>query len=319
MPKSLLEYADWLDGRKLNWPAPPKRIAVAVEPRVEPLRGIRAVTWDIYGTLLRITDGRLMFRPPHPLRMQVALEKTVREFNMWNSMYRKPGAPWEYLLRRYEHALEAFELSPSGQVGDHPEVNAAHVWRKVIRELERKEYRYEESFYGDLEEFSEKVAYFFHTALQGIEAAPHALQAVKSLSDSRLRQGLLADAQPFTLIQMLRAFRGQGTLPPLADLFAPDWSALSFREGIRKPSRSLYDRCLERLGELGIAPREVLHVGCRLRDDLSVARRCGMRTALYAGDGVGLDATPDEWSDPELGPDRILTDLRQIRDVLSVG
>ena len=318
MPKTLLEYADWLSGRDLIWPAPPKPVPVTVESHAKPLRGIRAVTWSVYGTLLRITDGRLLFRHSHPVRIQVALEKTVREFNMWNSMYRKPGAPWEYLRRRYEHALEQQELVPTPQVRDMAEVHTGQVWRKVIRELEHKDYRYDASFYGNLEEYGEKMAYFFHSALQGVEAAPGALAAVTAVASSRVRQGLLADAQPFTPVQMLRAFREQGTLPPLADLFAPECSALSYQEGVRKPSPTLYARCLERFDRLGIAPGEVLHVGSRVRDDLAAARQAGMKTALYA-DGVGLDAVPEQELDPEFEPDRVLTDLLQIRDVLSLG
>ncbi len=319
MPKSLLEYADWLDGRNLTWPAPPKPIPTTIPPRVKPLRGIRAVTWSIYGTLLRISDGQLLFRHPQQIRMQIVLEKMNREFNMWNSMYRTPGAPWEYLLRRYEKALEQQELTSSPQIGDFPEVHAGRVWAKIVRELQQKEYNYEEASYGDVEEFGEKLAYFFHTSLQGVEAAPNALAAVMAVAGSGKRQGLLADAQPFTLVQMLRAFREQGKLPPLAGLFPPECSTLSYEEGIRKPSTTLYSRCLERFQRLGVAPDEVLHVGTRIQDDLDAARRAGMKVALYAGDGVSLDAKSEQPTEPEFEPDRVLTDLLQIRDVLSLG
>ena len=57
MAKTLIEYAEWLDDRKLIWPAPPKRVPITAKPSIGPLAGIRAVAFSVYGTLLRISDG----------------------------------------------------------------------------------------------------------------------------------------------------------------------------------------------------------------------------------------------------------------------
>jgi FMN phosphatase YigB (HAD superfamily) len=319
MPKTLPQYIDWLHDRDDIWPAPPKPVPAKATPYLKPLEGIRAVTWDVYGTLLRISDGRLLFLHPQQLRMQVALEKTIHEFNMWQSMSRKPGQPWEYMLEQYKTVLEEQQMAGTKHKGDFPEIDSAALWRKLLGRLEQKEYQYDEAFYGDMDELSEKVAYYFHARLQGVEAAPNALAALSAVAGAGLKQGLLADGQPFTLPQLLRALRGQGTLPPLGDLFDPACVTLSYREGIRKPSKSLYRLCRERFEQLGIAPGEVLHVGARLRDDLAAAKQAGMRTALYAADKTSLQATKDEMRDPALKPDRLLTDLARIRDILSIG
>ena len=106
MAKSLLEYAEWLTERNLRWPAAPAIESAKATPYVKPLTGIRAVTWNVYGTLLRITDGELLFQHPQAIRMEIALDKTIQEFNMWNSMTRKPGKPWEYLQQLYLNAVD---------------------------------------------------------------------------------------------------------------------------------------------------------------------------------------------------------------------
>src|SRR5947207_11420204 len=46
---------------------------------LKPLAGIKAVTWGVYGTLLTISEGRLLFLHPDPLCMEVALDKTRSE------------------------------------------------------------------------------------------------------------------------------------------------------------------------------------------------------------------------------------------------
>jgi len=314
--KTLLEYADWLDERKLLWPAAPKRQPVNAKAYVEPLVGIRGVAFNIYGTLLRISDGQLFLKHPQPVRMEIALEKTIKEFGMWNSMTRQPGAPWKGMLVRYERAFDEQRLATTHGLGEIPEVDAVLLWMKMIRMLQQKEYSYDAAEYGTLEQFSEKVAFFFHSSLQGLEAEEDAVATLRILVQAGLRLGLVADAQRFSLVQMLRAFRQQGTLRSLDELFDPALATLSYREGTRKPSRSLYEHALERFRRMGIAASQILMVGTRIADDLAIAKEVGMRTALLAADRTSLAATKEELADPQVRPDRLLTSLAQLREVL---
>jgi FMN phosphatase YigB (HAD superfamily) len=316
MPQTLQEYADWLDNRNLIWPKLSAPVQPKASPSLKPLRGIRAVTWSLYGTLLRIADGRLLHQHSQQFRMQVALEKTIEEFNMWHSMSRKPGAPWENMLTQYAGVLEKLQMRGTKRKGDFPEVDSSEVWWTLIGRLVKNEYSWDESMYGDIDDLSLKVAYFFHMRLQGVELAEHAVDALNAVDSASVAQALLADAQPFSLVQMLRAFRQVGTLPP-ATLFGADSMTLSCRLGVCKPSKSLYLHALQQFQQLGISPQEVLHVGNRLRDDLAEAKRHGMRTALYAGDADSLQASKDDIRNPDIRPDRLMTDLNQIGQILN--
>ncbi|MBT4865539.1 MAG: HAD hydrolase-like protein [Planctomycetaceae bacterium] len=318
MPQTLQEYADWLDNRNLIWPKLPAPVQPKATPSLKPLRGIRAVTWSLYGTLLRIADGRLLQHHPQQFRMQVALEKTIEEFNMWHSMSRKPGAPWEYMLTQYTGVLEKQQMRGTKRKGDFPEVDSSDVWRTLIERLVKNEYTWDESMYGDLDDLSLKVAYFFHMRLQGVEVAEHAVSALNAIDSANVAQALLADAQPFSLVQMLRAFRQVGTLPP-STLFGADGMTLSYRLGVRKPSKSIYRHALQQFQQQGISPQEVLHVGARLGDDLAEAKRHGMKTVLFAGDAESVQAGKDDIKNPETRPDRLMTDLNQIGQILGIA
>jgi hypothetical protein len=332
MPKTLAEYTQWLDERKLLWPAAPAPAAPKATPYLKPLGGLRAVTWSVYGTLLTLAEGRLLFVHPDPLCMEVALDKTIHEFNMWNSMSRKPGAPWEYMFYQYKRLVDDRLLAASPKPGEAPELDAAGIWQVLIERLGKKEFSWDESFYGEIEEFSEKVAWFFHRALQGAAAAPQAVTALKHVKEAGCAQGLIADGQCFTLVQLAHALEkqekgepGVGTDsnrigPPgwVAQLFNRNSAFLSFDYGVRQPASSLFEACLARLAKAGIAPEEVLHIAPRLKEELAPAKRLGMRTALYAGDASSLAATAAEVRDPELRPDRILTDLAQIRQIIRI-
>lgn len=318
MAKSLLEYAEWLAERKLRWPAAPKIESAKATAYLKPLTGIRAITWNVYGTLLRITDGELLFQHPQAIRMEIALDKTIQEFNMWNSMTRKPGKPWEYMQQKYLNAVDELKMASSGRKGDATEVNSAHVWKKLLSMLDKKDYEYDTGFYGDMDELSEKVAYFFHSSLQGVEAAPGALPALQAVQAAGLRQALLTDAQPFTLVQLYRALLEQGAIPSSDVFFTPSLNTFSYKEAVRKPAKTLYLRAVDRFVKAGIQPEQILHVSSKVHDDLAVAKSLGMRTALYASEKLGLQAAPEDLKDPAMKPDRLITELTQIRDLLGV-
>lgn len=318
MPKSLQEYAEWLDHRtSLIWPQPPKFAPAKAKPHLKPLTGIRAVVWNVYGTLLRVTDGDLLLHHHQELRMQVALEKTINEFNMWNSMTRRPGAPWEYMLQKYRNVVDEYEMAGNVRSGDFPQVNSGEVWRQLLGMLDKKEYAYDKLFYGDLDELAEKVGYFFQASLQGIEASPKALKALMSISELGITQGLLADTQSFTWVQMVRSLGKQGPLPSLNKLFDSNHLIMSHQLGVRKPSASLFAMCIHQFAKREIQPEEILYVSNRLQGDLAVAKQWGMKTALYAGDETTLKASPQEIRHPDIRPKRMLTELSQVKKLLA--
>jgi len=318
MSLSLAEYADTLDERKLIWPKVPAPKAVNANPSIKPLPGIRAVLWDVYGTLLRISDGRFTLFPEEEARLQIALDKTIHEFNMWNHMYRKPGPPWQSIIGIYRSTIErqSMHASPAGDVTD---VDLVETWRALITKLFEKEYAYDEGLYGDLDEFSEKVAYFFHCSLQATEARANAVRAMSDLSSAGLTQGFLSDGQSFTLVQTLKALAIQGDLPPLHELIRPQSLIFSWAHGVKKPSKSLFAAAVQQLRALGIQSQEVLHVSCRLSTDLVPARAAGMKTALLVAEKLGLEVSADVLKSPATRPDRLLTDLSQITHVVGFG
>lgn len=318
MAQSIAEYTEWLDGRGLTWPKVPDQVPVKAAPYSAPLEGIKAVTWSVYGTLLRISDGELLFTHPQELRMEVAIEKTIKEFKMWNSMTRKPGAPWKYMLSQFEEMLDEARHARVKHTGETPAVNLGKVWEKLVRRLELKDYEYDHEFYGNEAEFGQKVAFFYHKCLQSVGAMNHAVDVLERISHAGMDQALLADAQPFTLDQMMRAFDSGNSLSPLGELFTLSCCTLSFQEGICKPSKSLYVSCVERFEKRGVEPEEILHVGSRMKDDLAIAKQTGMRTALFAGDKLSFQATQEEVRDAKVKPDRLITDLSQLLRVLEL-
>lgn len=318
MSLSLAEYADQLDERGILWPRVPPPVPVKAKPSIRPLPGIRAVLWDVFGTLLRISDGRYTLFPEQDERLHIALEKTIHEFHMWNHMYRKPGPPWQGMLRQYQDYSQRMAMRAPEHRGDLTDVDLIELWQQIIVRLFEKDYTYDESVYGDLWEYSEKVALFFHCSLQGMEPRAHAVRAMTDVSGAGLAQGLLADGPSFSLIHTLRALSQQATLPPLFELLRSDLLIFSGSLGVRKPSPTLYREALAALRPLGITADQVLHVSCRLDTDLRAARELGMKTVLLAAEKSGLEVTSELLNDRNTRPDRLITDLSQLSSVLGL-
>ncbi len=313
--QSLPEFADALAERDdLIWPTPPAPKPMKARPYSKPIAGIRAVMWDIYGTLLQVADGRMDLNPKPEIRLQVALDKTIHEFNMWNSMTRKPGAPWEYMMSQYRDVLGDERLRGGSDVkrGDVAHRNLGRVWKILIERLQQKEYRYDVAQHGPVDHFAEKVAFFFHSALQGTAAYPKALATIRSLAKRGLAQGFIADAQPFTLLQLARCLQSQGKVPALNRVFQPELLSLSFATGARKPSPGLFEYAVEQLRDSGISPEETLYVSSRIEEDVAVARKSGFRTALFVGDQASANAPKELLTDANMKPDRLIVDLSQV-------
>ena len=315
MALTLEQYASYLDTRDLPWPAAPAVERPRARPHLVRLPRVRAVLWNVYGTLLSVPGGELWFEHPKPFVMGVALDKTIQEFKMWASMSRKPGQPAEYLQQIYRQLL-AEQRTVCGGAEKYPEVASDRLWEAVIKRLLQKEYRFDAGFFGSLNEFSRKVAYFFHASLQGTACYPGAAAALRHVAQSGLTQGLLADGQCFTPVQLQRGLGCQGGSANLDDLIDPGLYVLSYEQRGRKPSDRLFRQMLALLADRGVRPDQVLHVGSRVAADVVPARRLGLRTALFAGDKASLQATKAQLKEPASRPDVLLTELGQLAEVV---
>lgn len=316
MALTLEQYATYLDTRDLPWPAPPEVERPKARPHLARLPNVRAVLWNVYGTLLPISGGDLLFDHPLKFVMDVALDKTIQEFKMWGSMVRKPGQPTDYLREVYGSLLQE-QRTVVGGTEKCPEVVADRLWEAFIKKLLQKDYKFDAGFYGSLNEFSRKVAYFFHASLQGTSHYPGAAGALRYVKGCGLAQGLLADGQCVTLVQLQRGLNQEDAAARVDDLFDPALRTLSYEVRARKPSETLFRHALKALTDCAIKPDQVLHVGSRVARDIIPAKRLGLRTALFAGDKASLQATPGQLKESVSRPDVLLTELGQIAEVVS--
>nr|HMP16408.1 HAD family hydrolase [Gemmatales bacterium] len=276
---------------------------------------VKAVTWNVYGTLLAVSGGHFTREHPQKFIMDLALEKTIHEFKMWKSMSRKPGNPAEYMQVMINNVVDQLNFQvDKGET--HPEIPHERIWEGILKKLMQNEYIIESGKYGTLEECAQKIAYFFHRSLQGVTAQMGAADTIHWLYENRYWQGLLADGQVFTPVHLERCFREQNPQVNLNQCIPPMNRVFSHACKSRKPSERLYREMISKLRGFSIKPEETLHISNDLDNDLAPARKYGFLTCLYTGDSKSLIASPKLVEDKSTRPNVMITELPQVLDML---
>ena len=250
---------------------------------------IRAVLFDIYGTLLVSASGDIGSEAAAPL--QDALASLLGRYDV--------VMPPQTLLRR---RVEEIRRSHARQAEvDHPEVRIERIWRAVLgprTALSRRSLR--------------RFAVEFEMLSNPVWPMPGARQLIDSLRARGLRLGLISNAQFFTPL-LFEAFWG------LTDWrlgFERGLRLYSYRLGRAKPCPRLFEIARGRLRRSGIAAEETLFVGNDMLNDVLAASRAGFQTCLFAGDRRSLRLRQDDPRCAGLAPGAVVASLEDLRDLL---
>jgi putative hydrolase of the HAD superfamily len=229
----------------------------------ETIPGIRAVLFDIYGTLFISAAGDIGTGSGY---MRGNLDDLALKFG--------EGYTGEELKEYFRSAVTRIhgELYPKTP---YPEVRAEEIWADFLKQAADS---------GALPMGPEELAIRYELAVNPVFPMPGALETIRSLKDAGIVLGLISNAQFFTPL-LFDAFFGASP----ADLgFDPGLLIYSFEAREAKPSPALFGQAKARLSSLGIPPEAALYVGNDLLNDIYAASSSGFKTLLFAGDGRSL-------------------------------
>ena len=277
--------------RALTTPLAP--LPTAVSPRVDPLTGIRAVLFDVYGTLVISGCGDI------GLTATDDLPKAFAE--AWRAAELDSGALPEGFdaATTLKDKIQADHAASRAAGVDYPEVDIVAIWRRLLADLRIS---------AD-DSRLRRLALEYELRTNPVWPMPGLAAVLATLAARGLVLGLVSNAQFYTPL-MLEAFLGR---PLAAAGLDPDCCLLSYREAVAKPSTAIYRPALDALQSgHGVAPEAVLYIGNDIRNDVQPARALGCRTALFAGDARSLRLREDDPVLRRVVPDRVLTELEQL-------
>lgn len=265
-------------------------------PVLPKLTGIRAVIFDVYGTLLVSGSGDISLASEGS-RGGAALE-ALRAVQ-GESATGTDGSPLsgDALVA---HLHDAVHAAHAASASEHPEVEIRDLWREVFGEL-------------GVQLNATQIEHFaveYECRVNPIWPMPGLVETLEGLVGAGKQLGIVSNAQFFTPL----SFAPLSGKPLGGWGFDPAICVWSYEHREAKPGKFLYERCAEALAARGLAPQEALFVGNDLRNDVWPAQQVGFKTALFAGDARSLRWRRDDDRLVEVQPELVLTDLRQLID-----
>lgn len=259
--------------------------------RLQPLDGIRAVVFDIYGTLIISGSGDVGTATASP--KPAALTEAAAELGITI-----PGDASLWVERFHALILEQQnQLRAAGT--QYPEIEIRKTWDQLIEEA---------CGTGWPSELTEQLAVEYEMRVNPTWPMPSASDCLSGLRERELVLGIVSNAQFFTPLVMHALFGS--SLEEMG--FHSDRLIYSFAHLKAKPGEFLYQRIRDRLTEDGISAAQVLYVGNDMLNDITPAHALGFRTALFAGDARSLRLREKDERVVGIEPDLVLTDLAQI-------
>ena len=271
-------------------------LPTAIAVNLSPLIGIRALLFDVYGTLLisGVDDISLSKFDQCQHILPWAFEK----------MGLKPMVPAKKIAKAFLATIKSHHEKQRIQNVQHPEVEIRAVWEDLLQTISGNEPSPKDT---------ETLAVLYESRANPVWPMPGLQEIPDLLQQKNLVGGIISNAQFYTPL-LFEALLGK---TPAKLGFAPEFSAWSYEQLEAKPSKRLYEICARALQkQADIAPHEVLYLGNDMRNDILPAHKTGFRTALFAGDARSLRLREDDADCRELEPDLVLTELGQLADCL---
>lgn len=276
-------------------------MATNVSPRLAKISGIRAVLFDVYGTLLISASGDVGTVAAAPAQ---AFADACAAVGLTLSIHGEEGAAALVESIQQSHARSR------AQGIEYPEVDIVAVWQETIARLAEVDVL--NAAAGEID--CEQLAIEYEVRVNPVWPMPGAESCLAKLRAAQIPLGIVSNAQFFTPVT-LATLLGQ----PLEELgFEDDLCVWSFRHAQAKPGTFLFLTAQDCLARRSIAPGEVLYIGNDMLNDILPASQLGFRTALFAGDARSLRLREDDDRVRGLEPDLVITHWDQLFEAIDL-
>jgi putative hydrolase of the HAD superfamily len=286
--------------RRLAHPLAPEDTEPVPPP--DPLPGIRAVLFDVYGTLLISASGDVgaLLREPHV----EPLAEALREAGLTGRIETAAAQA----VRRFHQAISDTHASRKAAGIEYPEVDVRALWGSLLRALAEEGLLSRTPVPSEID----AVAIGYEMRINPVWPMPGAETTLREISRRGLLLGLVSNAQFYTPVIIEALFQA----PPTELGLDPGLCAWSWKAGVAKPSPRLFAPVLSIMQRRKLAPGQVLYVGNDRLNDVSAAAAAGCRTVLFAGDRRSLRLREGDPRCAGLEPDRTIGRLDELAPML---
>jgi len=276
-------------------------IPTGISPVIIPQRNIKAVIFDIYGTLFISGSGDIA----NLSEREDFLHKALK-----NSGFSIPLPDSKLLsVKDFKKAVEHYHEESKGRGSFYPEVEVVGLWKTIL-----KNWKDLGLIRGKLTEKRIKSFICIYEAISNpVWPMPGLPDLLQWLSD-KVFLGIISNAQFYTPL-LFPAFFENKTPSDLG--FLSELTVFSYEEGVAKPDLLLFEKLKNTLLKgYNILPENTLFIGNDMKNDIYPAQCIGIKTGLFAGDKRSLRLYTDNDILKACVPSVTITSLSQLKSIL---
>mgnify|MGYP001086265923 CR=1 FL=1 len=288
----------------LNNCGPLAPIMTGTNARLNKLEGVKAVLFDVYGTLIISGSGDVGTATAIDTSEALTQALVVAGFQ---------GDPEQAGLigkDMMKAEIQAWHLAGREAGADYPEVEITKVWSKIIERLSQTEAIKKHEIAPDQ---IRRLGLEYECRVNPVFPMPGSIELLDGLKARGFPMGIVSNAQYYTPIIFSAFF--ERSLEAIG--FDPECCVWSFKELKAKPSADLFPKAGKFLEQNhGIKLSETVYVGNDMLNDIYTAKEAGCQTVLFAGDKRSLRLREDDERCKDLQPDAVITSLNQLLEIV---
>lgn len=267
------------------------------------LQGIKAVIFDIYGTLLVSGSGDV------GTSIEAGSSAAfIEAFHKCGVSIDKKAA--DVVKDLFFKSIRKKHETMKKDGYPHPEIDIIEIWRGIMAS-DKVKANFPQM--RDLE--ADVVAAAYEYVSNPVYPMPFSAELLKTLQKADYKMGIISNAQFYTPIVFEHFYQ-----KPLDQLgFLTELCLFSYIEKRSKPDTALFDELTTRLSVFNISPSESVFIGNDMLKDILPAYKSGYKTILFAGDKRSLRLRSDNVTCRNIKPDVIVNDLKSITDFIQEG
>jgi putative hydrolase of the HAD superfamily len=268
---------------------------------------IKAVLFDIYGTLLISSSGDIDQAEISEENLKQAL--TAAGINTHERIENIA----DLILADFEYTVRVCHEASRHNNIPFPEIDILSIWKIVLLHARRKGLI---TFTDDADMVL--VSCVFEFLSNKVYPMPGLKETIEGLLKREIPLGIVSNAQFYTPVLMNYFLNDKISMKEKIKGFDKELTVFSYKLGRAKPDPSLYEELVPTLKwKYGIVPSEVLFVGNDMLKDVYASKQAGYRTALFAGDKRSLRLRAEDIRTANCKPDFVITQLNQLLTILS--
>ncbi|MGQ8338545.1 HAD family hydrolase [Sunxiuqinia sp. A32] len=269
-------------------------------------KSIKAVIFDIYGTLIISASGDIM---------QSSYDSSMFKEALISAGY-TIKVPEADLMEIHDifgkNVIEAKEIAKENGT-PFPELNIVEIWQKTLNRCEEKKL-IESTAQADIKLFT----FIFELKSNQVWPMPDLNKTLEGIKDAGYPMGIVSNAQFYTPVIMNYFLYNKIKPDEFIDGFENDISVFSYKMLKGKPDPIVYKVLTDPLKKRGLKPDDVLYVGNDMIKDIWAAKQVGFKTCFYAGDMRAYRLRKDHPEASKIKPDHTITSLKQLWEILGI-